>query len=124
MIRRPPRSTLFPYTTLFRSTRAREPGSGGAPAARPAGRVGDGAVRRGRCGAAQRAGAPGRGGRHVAGGGGAGGLVVPARRRARGGAVHAGRGGGVGRAAPGEPTRPLYPPTRERLLRLGPLPPS
>src|SRR2546422_8255242 len=24
MIRRPPRSTLFPYTTLFRSTRARE----------------------------------------------------------------------------------------------------
>src|SRR5688572_31886143 len=25
MIRRPPRSTLFPYTTLFRSTRARRP---------------------------------------------------------------------------------------------------
>src|SRR3712207_522289 len=25
MIRRPPRSTLFPYTTLFRSLRAREP---------------------------------------------------------------------------------------------------
>src|SRR2546430_7744642 len=25
MIRRPPRSTLFPYTTLFRSTRARAP---------------------------------------------------------------------------------------------------
>src|SRR2546422_8415566 len=25
MIRRPPRSTLFPYTTLFRSRRAREP---------------------------------------------------------------------------------------------------
>src|SRR3712207_7547535 len=24
MIRRPPRSTLFPYTTLFRSSRARE----------------------------------------------------------------------------------------------------
>src|SRR5260370_30965373 len=24
MIRRPPRSTLFPYTTLFRSTRSRE----------------------------------------------------------------------------------------------------
>src|SRR3712207_8779558 len=24
MIRRPPRSTLFPYTTLFRSTRGRE----------------------------------------------------------------------------------------------------
>src|SRR2546422_6639064 len=25
MIRRPPRSTLFPYTTLFRSQRARQP---------------------------------------------------------------------------------------------------
>src|SRR2546430_8600116 len=25
MIRRPPRSTLFPYTTLFRSVRRREP---------------------------------------------------------------------------------------------------
>src|SRR5256885_8640279 len=25
MIRRPPRSTLFPYTTLFRSSEAREP---------------------------------------------------------------------------------------------------
>src|SRR3712207_7650711 len=30
MIRRPPRSTLFPYTTLFRSPRARAPGRGGA----------------------------------------------------------------------------------------------
>src|SRR3712207_8106859 len=43
MIRRPPRSTLFPYTTLFRSVpqlRARPGGAGGAPgrprrAARP-----------------------------------------------------------------------------------------
>src|SRR2546427_7188996 len=37
MIRRPPRSTLFPYTTLFRSVRARrtEP-AGGARAAHPA----------------------------------------------------------------------------------------
>src|SRR3712207_7144116 len=26
MIRRPPRSTLFPYTTLFRSERAQRPG--------------------------------------------------------------------------------------------------
>src|SRR3712207_7901329 len=26
MIRRPPRSTLFPYTTLFRSLRVQEPG--------------------------------------------------------------------------------------------------
>src|SRR6266571_4540388 len=29
MIRRPPRSTLFPYTTLFRSTRARGPREAG-----------------------------------------------------------------------------------------------
>src|SRR2546427_7137670 len=29
MIRRPPRSTLFPYTTLFRSSRRRPSGSGG-----------------------------------------------------------------------------------------------
>src|SRR5256885_11742005 len=28
MIRRPPRSTLFPYTTLFRSAGAREPDAG------------------------------------------------------------------------------------------------
>src|SRR3954464_16101898 len=33
MIRRPPRSTLFPYTTLFRSRRARA--AAGPPAARP-----------------------------------------------------------------------------------------
>src|SRR2546430_9063482 len=32
MIRRPPRSTLFPYTTLFRSSRA-----GRVPGARPGG---------------------------------------------------------------------------------------
>src|SRR2546430_3445410 len=34
MIRRPPRSTLFPYTTLFRSLpgrRARDPGQPGLP---------------------------------------------------------------------------------------------
>src|SRR2546427_12951584 len=30
MIRRPPRSTLFPYTTLFRSCRGRRHGSGRA----------------------------------------------------------------------------------------------
>src|SRR3712207_9069948 len=28
MIRRPPRSTLFPYTTLFRSQLGRDPGTG------------------------------------------------------------------------------------------------
>src|SRR3712207_7521944 len=31
MIRRPPRSTLFPYTTLFRSQRLRSPGTGRNP---------------------------------------------------------------------------------------------
>src|SRR2546430_11550366 len=42
MIRRPPRSTLFPYTTLFRSRAARgEPGRDGA-AARAPGAVGCG----------------------------------------------------------------------------------
>src|SRR2546430_5350658 len=32
MIRRPPRSTLFPYTTLFRSAHPRRSGDGLAPA--------------------------------------------------------------------------------------------
>src|SRR5258707_8369282 len=36
MIRRPPRSTLFPYTTLFRSPRPAAPAPGRAPPARPA----------------------------------------------------------------------------------------
>src|SRR3712207_7486195 len=35
MIRRPPRSTLFPYTTLFRSGRAPRGGLRGRGAARP-----------------------------------------------------------------------------------------
>src|SRR2546428_10183838 len=46
MIRRPPRSTLFPYTTLFRSRHSPSPGGarrgygrGGADAARAARRV-------------------------------------------------------------------------------------
>src|SRR3712207_7058783 len=56
MIRRPPRSTLFPYTTLFRSQRARTGAGGvvGAPAGgfRPGGAAqrgvaGEGADRRG-----------------------------------------------------------------------------
>src|SRR5256885_9042902 len=46
MIRRPPRSTLFPYTTLFRSPgRAQE---GGGHDRRPGGRQGARAARRGR----------------------------------------------------------------------------
>src|SRR3712207_7177399 len=44
MIRRPPRSTLFPYTTLFRS--ARVPRRGAARLARPrGGRMAGGVVR-------------------------------------------------------------------------------
>src|SRR2546422_3787863 len=39
MIRRPPRSTLFPYTTLFRSDGARGTGAGGAAAHGPRGTV-------------------------------------------------------------------------------------
>src|SRR5687768_18342113 len=35
MIRRPPRSTLFPYTTLFRSRSDRRPGSARRPTAVP-----------------------------------------------------------------------------------------
>src|SRR3712207_9393564 len=48
MIRRPPRSTLFPYTTLFRSVRAAGPGrrggrpGGGVPAAPPISALGPG----------------------------------------------------------------------------------
>src|SRR5690349_23086740 len=45
MIRRPPRSTLFPYTTLFRS----RPLLGGRrPVGRPAGGLGGGRARRDR----------------------------------------------------------------------------
>src|SRR5947207_5666955 len=39
MIRRPPRSTLFPYTTLFRSSRSRRRSRPAAPAARTCGRA-------------------------------------------------------------------------------------
>src|SRR3712207_6949616 len=40
MIRRPPRSTLFPYTTLFRSARPPEDASPGSPAVHnPGGRT-------------------------------------------------------------------------------------
>src|SRR5256885_16042114 len=35
MIRRPPRSTLFPYTTLFRSDCARKMGNGMSPGGSP-----------------------------------------------------------------------------------------
>src|SRR3989337_3777951 len=39
MIRRPPRSTLFPYTTLFRSQADRRPDHQAAPAPRGVGRA-------------------------------------------------------------------------------------
>src|SRR5258708_19999025 len=44
MIRRPPRSTLFPYTTLFRSPREAQCDEPGAASrnVRGAGRIGDG----------------------------------------------------------------------------------
>src|SRR5687768_18218382 len=46
MIRRPPRSTLFPYTTLFRSDRARRHGTGDeGRAQRSRGRIDVGVVR-------------------------------------------------------------------------------
>src|SRR3712207_8516781 len=51
MIRRPPRSTLFPYTTLFRSRRRRQPACSNRPAW---------TSRRGRAGPAHTCGTQGR----------------------------------------------------------------
>src|SRR5258708_29746672 len=57
MIRRPPRSTLFPYTTLFRSQRACEGRSGSDPArSAPLSQCGGAGE-----GAARQCAAPGRG---------------------------------------------------------------
>src|SRR2546430_13536929 len=50
MIRRPPRSTLFPYTTLFRSRDGRPTGPGWGAGPSPAGRRDRCAVVRGRAG--------------------------------------------------------------------------
>src|SRR2546426_5941400 len=49
MIRRPPRSTLFPYTTLFRSPRARRPHLLGDAGGRRPCEAGGRAARRHRC---------------------------------------------------------------------------
>src|SRR3989454_5709849 len=62
MIRRPPRSTLFPYTTLFRSGGIREEVDGAGGEGRGGDRVGDG-------GGAAGGGAGGEGGRVAAHGG-------------------------------------------------------
>src|SRR2546426_5010376 len=56
MIRRPPRSTLFPYTTLFRSVRHRDDAARDVEAVEPRHRVEGRAVQ-----------ADGRGGDHAAG---------------------------------------------------------
>src|SRR2546429_7153596 len=44
MIRRPPRSTLFPYTTLFRSVRCRMTSSKSASSQRPPSQLGSGGL--------------------------------------------------------------------------------
>src|SRR3712207_6914082 len=59
MIRRPPRSTLFPYTTLFRSRPGERPEPAGLPAVRPA------PVRPRRCAAGPVVDEPGAGARAV-----------------------------------------------------------
>src|SRR6476661_9882537 len=121
MIRRPPRSTLFPYTTLFRSPRrraggvARRPGRG-ARRRRARTRRGDGRdARRGEQpgsrhvhgfprddgaagGARAGRGAPGRGERHPVGGG-------PPPHGPRRGARGPGRRGVHGAPGPGRRTR-------------------
>src|SRR2546430_6109563 len=92
MIRRPPRSTLFPYTTLFRSRGAGRGGGGrGAPAARLAPCAVRGAGGDSRRVGSARQGSRARGG--VAGAAGALRAGVP-RRGARGRAAHA---RGIGR---------------------------
>src|SRR3712207_7170136 len=57
MIRRPPRSTLFPYTTLFRSGHAVRAAGAGAQSSAAAGTAGGGAAP---CAAGRTGGAPGR----------------------------------------------------------------
>src|SRR5690625_6549950 len=102
MIRRPPRSTLFPYTTLFRSVDAGGAGPRGRrgdrlAAARSPGRTGSARVGTGRRRAAPRGGLPGAcGGRPrsaPAGGRGAHRDTLDWRRRA--GRVGGRRGSGA-----------------------------
>src|SRR2546427_12511439 len=105
MIRRPPRSTLFPYTTLFRSPRGVSSGDGATRTARSSKRGARMAERRfrdtverwaivagPRRGRSPTGGPPGGGRGHRGGGG----------RREEGG----GRGGGGGPAAAARRLRP------------------
>src|SRR2546426_11663361 len=96
MIRLPPRSTLFPYTTLFRS--ARVGAAGRRPAAAARGAVADARVRGGDAGVGSRvargARPPGRPAPPAGGGGAASGAPPP-------GPGAGGRGGGATPAASG-----------------------
>src|SRR3712207_9383730 len=78
MIRRPPRSSLFPYTTLFRSGPQRRPGRGRDQA----GAVEEG-VRRGAGGGRRGARPRAAGGRHAQGGTVTGAAVALTGRRGR-----------------------------------------
>src|SRR2546422_4951180 len=73
MIRRPPRSTLFPYTTLFRSDRHTARGGVSPDRKRDAGT-------RGRAGGGRRPGTRGRGPRRGAAPGRPGGRALARRR--------------------------------------------
>src|SRR3712207_9511609 len=101
MIRRPPRSTLFPYTTLFRSDSGLGRSSGTAGVGFPADPV---AGRRPLVGRGAR-----RARRPVAGHRGA---VRSPRRRRLAGPAPGGRGGG--RGGPPPPSLPWPPPAAPR----------
>src|SRR3712207_2246417 len=108
MIRRPPRSTLFPYTTLFRSRRGDDGGRDDGCGRSWPGRADVAAPQAGRGSAAAAGRGPGdgvaRAGRH---GGGAGSLArrVPGRRRGEPGDAARRRRGTRKRAAGGEARR-------------------
>src|SRR2546430_17683056 len=86
MIRRPPRSTLFPYTTLFRSRAAAgsRPGPAAAPVPPAGGRgLTPRSFRRGGPRGRRGVEADGRGGRGLLLGGGRGAPVPPGTRKLR-----------------------------------------
>src|SRR5256885_2733933 len=103
MIRRPPRSTLFPYTTLFRS-RAEQGGTGISE-------------RENEARSARSGGEPARGPADAAldaGPHGAGPVRAPALRRGRSGRAAAAGGGEGGGGRPPPPLWPRTPPPRRR----------